>query len=91
MKDGDKQESSGAIFNCPICGKPLRQVITVWIEAPASMRAVTKTALRSSKVEILGVDRPPVKEWECPEHGPLGSIRRRISQKRDMEIKEVNR
>lgn len=61
-------------MNCPICKRPMMQIVELKIWCPASQSTFTKTTLRRKAVEIIEVKRPNVREYSCYRHGTLGDM-----------------
>lgn len=61
-------------MNCPVCKRPMMQMIKVLIWCPASQDVFTKATLRRKAVEIVSVEKSSAGEYSCYLHGTLGDI-----------------
>lgn len=61
-------------MNCPICQKPLMQMVKLYLWCPATEQKFDKKALRRTEIQISGVERRDPMTWVCVRHGTLGQI-----------------
>ena len=61
-------------MNCPICGKPLMQLVQIFVWCPASEDVFNKTALKKPTMKISAVRQPEPEKWICETHGTLRHI-----------------
>ncbi len=61
-------------MNCPICKRPLMQIVKIFIWCPASQNTFNKTTLRRKAVEIISVEKSSAGKYACYLHGMLGDM-----------------
>lgn len=53
--------------DCPYCGKPLKQMVQVWLwcDAKDPFFHITKEVIRKKGAKLSHVDYPPPDQWVC--------------------------
>lgn len=61
-------------FNCPVCGKPFKKMVRVFLWCDASIFPERKVDFLDDKIKLSKIDEPEPEQWLCPEHGTFKKL-----------------